>query len=253
MKLGYFSKDFLKDISSDPLRALVQFYTEFLRFNSSYENDGLRYGDVEYFLECVGMCKALGTARGIEIGFPTLSGNRNEQMGQILKTFDLLGNTWMQDYNKRTADAIIADAQSEYIGIFAGETAYEFSADDLKRVQTLVNELRGKISESKLITDDHKRRLLRRLEALQKEIHKGTSDIDRFWGFVAEAGIVARKFGEDMKPITDLVTELSNIVFRAILIKEGIHQLPNITSPPALPAPSATPAQTPATSTEIFT
>ena len=64
---------------------------------------------------------------------------------------------------------------------------------------------------------------------MQSEIHKKSSDIDRFWGFVAEAGIVTRKFGEDMKPISDRVTELGKIVIAVIMSKEGIQALPDIT------------------------
>ena len=63
---------------------------------------------------------------------------------------------------------------------------------------------------------------------MQNEIHKKTSDIDRFWGFVAEAGIVARKFGEDLKPISDRVTELGKIVVAVIMSHEGIKALPEI-------------------------
>jgi hypothetical protein len=84
------------------------------------------------------------------------------------------------------------------------------------------------IQKAVLIPKQHKERLLKRLEAMQKELHKSTSNIDRFWGFVAEAGIVARKFGEDLKPINDRVTELGRIVIAVIMAKEGIQALPEI-------------------------
>jgi hypothetical protein len=60
-------------------------------------------------------------------------------------------------------------------------------------------------------------------------VSKDTSDIDRFWGFIAEAGIVARKFGEDLKPISDRATELGRIVIAVVMAKEGVKSLPDIT------------------------
>ena len=91
-----------------------------------------------------------------------------------------------------------------------------------------MRELRELIRGSSLITDDHKRRLLRRLEAMHAELHKKTSDIDRFWGFIGEAGIAMRKFGEDLAPISERVLELGGIVITVIFAKEGIKALPEV-------------------------
>lgn len=116
----------------------------------------------------------------------------------------------------------------EYRTLFSKTAAYEFSDKEFDRIQQLICELRTEIQKSVLITANHKRRLLRRLEAMQSELHKETSDIDRFWGFVAEAGIVARKFGEDLQPINERVLELGRIVTAAIMAKEGIQAIPEI-------------------------
>jgi hypothetical protein len=64
---------------------------------------------------------------------------------------------------------------------------------------------------------------------MQRELHKNATDIDRFWSFIAETGIVARKFGEDLKPITDRAMEVGRIVFAVVMAKEGIKALPEIT------------------------
>ena len=69
---------------------------------------------------------------------------------------------------------------------------------------------------------------MRRLEALSNELHKRTNDIERFWGFLGEAAIVMRKFGEDLKPVADRVLELARIVLSAIFAKEGIKALPEL-------------------------
>lgn len=91
---------------------------------------------------------------------------------------------------------------------------FEFSDGDLKRIQQIINELRTQVTDSDLFDADHKRRLLRRLEALQSEIHKKMSDVDRIWGLVGDAGIALGKFGRDAKPIVDRIRELTQIAWR---------------------------------------
>ena len=91
---------------------------------------------------------------------------------------------------------------------------YEFTDGDLKRIQQIINELRDQIVESDLFEEDHRRRLLRRLEALQSEIHKKMSDVDRIWGLVGDAGIAIGKFGKDSKPFVDRILELSQIAWK---------------------------------------
>jgi len=66
------------------------------------------------------------------------------------------------------------------------------------------------------------------LEAMQGELHKKTSDIDRFWGFIGEVGINIRKFGENMRPISERVQELGKIVIAVIYAKEGIPLPPEV-------------------------
>jgi hypothetical protein len=67
---------------------------------------------------------------------------------------------------------------------------------------------------SEVIEDNHKQHLLKRLERLQSELHKKMSDLDRFLGFVGDAGVVMGKFGKDAKPLTDRIKDIMNIVWR---------------------------------------
>jgi hypothetical protein len=63
---------------------------------------------------------------------------------------------------------------------------------------------------------------------MHAELHKKTSDIDRFWGFIGEAGIAMRKFGDDLAPISERILELGGIVITVIFAKEGIQALPEV-------------------------
>jgi hypothetical protein len=99
---------------------------------------------------------------------------------------------------------------------------YEFTDGDLNRAQELINELRNEITKSDLFEEEHRQRLLRRLERLQGELHKKMGDVDRIWGLVGDAGVVIGKFGKDAKPFVDRIKELSQIAWRTQSHKEEL-------------------------------
>lgn len=92
---------------------------------------------------------------------------------------------------------------------------YEFTEGDIKRVQELVNELRDELSKESRLDESHKRRLMARLEALQKELHKKVSDLDNFYGLLGAFGVAAGKLGTDAKPLVDRVKEIVNIAWKS--------------------------------------
>ncbi len=125
------------------------------------------------------------------------------------------------------ARALLLPRRKEHIAhLFDGRFSYKFTDDDYERVQQLVNELRDLIAKSEVIEEDHRRRLLRRLDKLQSELHKTMSSLDRFWGLVGDAGVVLGKFGEDVKPVVDRITELMQIVWRVQSMSESLGLLP---------------------------
>lgn len=109
-----------------------------------------------------------------------------------------------------------------YHDSFKNSFAYEFSKSDLDRVQVLINEIRTHISESQSLEENHRLRLLKRLEKLQSELHKRVSDLDRFWGLVGDAGVVLKKLGKDAKPIVDRVREIAEITWKTQAKSENL-------------------------------
>ncbi|EGR0311413.1 TPA: hypothetical protein ACVU1I_003552 [Vibrio cholerae] len=107
----------------------------------------------------------------------------------------------------------IADIRQKYAQRLKSSFAYEFSQGDYDRIQQLINELREHVVQSKVIEEEHKHRLLKRLERLQSELHKRVADLDRFWGLIGDAGVVLGKFGEDVKPLVDNIKEIANITW----------------------------------------
>lgn len=77
----------------------------------------------------------------------------------------------------------------------------------------------------------HKDRVLKRLEALQREVHKKMSNLDKLWSLVGDAGVALGKFGSDAKPFVDRIREIAQIVWRT---QARAEELPSGTPLPLL-------------------
>ena len=225
MDKRFFTREVLDSLPSDDQEALLVLYAEFkkLEHETRSEPPAKRVDD---FIESLAILNAFSDHRELRCEIPRLVPDKNGNVQRISDHWDQNAVRWQSELNHRNAENLYSRKNSEYASFFEKAVVYEFIDEEFARVQHLIDELRQLISQSALITADHRRRLLLRLEAMQKELHKRTSDIDRFWGFIGEAGVVARKFGEDMKPISERVTELGRIVLAVIFAKEGIKALP---------------------------
>jgi hypothetical protein len=135
---------------------------------------------------------------------------------------DEIGN----DKNNQLLKAISTKKKELDKGFF-----YEFTKGDLNRIQVLVNELREEITASDLFEKKHQQRLLRRLEAMQSEMHKKMSDVDHIYGLIGDAGVVMGKLGKDAKPIVDRIKELTKITWNT---QARAEELPSIDQNPLL-------------------
>ena len=110
----------------------------------------------------------------------------------------------------------------EFQEIRAHVELVEFSESEFEQIQTLTNELRDLIVDTSDLEDNHKSRILNRLEDFQRELHKKMSNLDRFWVFFGEAGVRLGEFGENVKPFTDRLRELAQIVLKAVDFQEAL-------------------------------
>jgi hypothetical protein len=122
-----------------------------------------------------------------------------------------------------------SDSNTKRFALLLGsQFHYSLSDADIGRIQHLINELRDLITNNPKLDEDHRVRLLRRLERLQGELHKRLSDLDRFYGLLADAGVLMRKLGEDAKPLVDRISEIAKIVWRS---QADAEQLPSSSEP----------------------
>lgn len=124
--------------------------------------------------------------------------------------------TQIQDFIRREAAiSFQRETESRFKQIVKGGFGYEFSEADIHRVQDLINELRGLITANGSLSEGHKRRLLNRLEGLQKELHKKVSDLSHFYSLMGDAGIALGKLGVAAKPFVERIHEIVQIGWTA--------------------------------------
>jgi hypothetical protein len=226
MKTAFFSAKMLQCLPSDNVEALAALCGEFERLDGHARQLPEQHAD---YVEALSILKAFAMARDVKLDpLPEIGPQRHQNIANVAAYFNQLRNEVRTELSSRYSRGFFETKIEEYVALFARVSVYEFSDEDFKRVQRLMTELGELIRGSSLISDDHKRRLLRRLEAMRAELHLKTTDIDRFWGFIGEAGIAMRKFGADLAPISERVLELGSIVTAVIFSKEGIKALPEV-------------------------
>jgi hypothetical protein len=226
MKTAFFPAKLLQSLPADNVEAMAALCAEFERFDGHARQLPEHHGD---YVEALSILRGFAIAREINLEpFPEIGPQRHQNVANINAYFARLREQTRTELSGRYSRGYFETKTEEYVALFSRVSVYEFSEAEFKRVHELVRELREMIRASSLITEEHKRRLLRRLDAMQAELHKKTSDIDRFWGFIGEAGIAMRKFGDDLAPISERVLELGGIVITVIFAKEGIKALPEV-------------------------
>lgn len=226
MKTAFFPHRILSNLPADNFEGLATLCAEFERFDGHARQVSEQHDD---YVEALGILRAFGAARGAKLPpFPEIGAQRQQNITNINAYFAQLRNTVRAELISRNARGHFDSKTDEYLSLFSRVPMYEFAEPDYQRGQELMTELRELLRTSALLDEDQKRRLLRKLDNMRGEFNKKTTDIDRFWGFLGEASIAMRKFGEDFEPIAERVLELAQIIVGAIFAREGITALPQL-------------------------
>ncbi len=226
MKTAFFPVKTLSHLPADTFEALAALCTEFERFDGHARQLPEHHDD---YVEALGILRAFGAAREAKLEpFPEIGPQRHQNIANITAYFARLRNTVRMELTSRHARGHFEFKTEEYLSLFSRIAMYEFPEPEFQRAVVLINELRELLRASALVSEDQQRRLLRKLEAMRGELHKKTTDIDRFWGFLGEAGIAMRKLGADFEPVSHRVLELARIVVGVIFTREGITALPEL-------------------------
>ena len=173
--------------------------------------------------------RAISDAHDLKLPFPevrTLSGRpRSDAVVAFVRAVR------NETDDRLTADRL-REAEQKYRTLFGTTVAVEFTLGDIEVIQGHIDALRRILTSSTTLSDGHRDRLLDRLEALQRELHRRMSSADKFWAFFGDAMIAVRRFGEASEPYHKLLIALAKLF---LLAQARAADLPSGCEPPALP------------------
>lgn len=220
--------DLLDEFVNDPEGAFLR---AFAILDSRLENNPNEWGAIEHqqILEVVALLEAIVESGQIDDKdlYPPFDGVSSSTLTDLYNYLSRASQLIKNNQSIRNYNSL----KNRLVQRLSGGFYYEFSEGDLSKIQSLINELREKISASNDFEPDHRQRLLKRLEAIQREIHKKVADMDRLWGLVGDAGVAMGKLGENAKPIVDRIKEIAEIVWRT---QARAEELPSGSSFPLL-------------------
>ncbi len=219
-----FDEKFVKELPQDTLKAQRIIYKHFREAFNKISHEG---GRLTLCLQAMAFAQVFVEIHSLDLNVPYLDHRINDatKIARVNNFF----NDWMSNVEKKSKQLhqtnTFETAKDYYASMFGKGVFYEFSDDDFSRVQTLLNNLRDLLTKSEDFEEDHRMRLLKKLEALQSELHKKMSDFDRFWGFFIDSGIALTKFWENAKPFRDDIKEIFEIVSRTQAKAENVQKL----------------------------
>jgi hypothetical protein len=224
----------LENVRIDPLQSAIracEFAVEKGRQGSDWTVEQL-----EILMEAYALVDSM-TAAGLIVHIERLGTMAGDRAHQCLTLTQFLKNVRDEleiDYTAHRLEGF----KAKYANLVSNTFTYEFTDGDVNRIQTLINELREIISSNDELEDQHKRRLLKRLEKLQAEMHKKMSDLDHFYGLTVEGSVMLKKVGGNLKPIVDRISEITKITWAT---QSRAEDLPSGTDAPLLQHESGTP------------
>src|ERR1017187_4850734 len=178
-----FDADVWKDLDSNPSVAAYHLARHFVSKHQSV-NPSKRNGCfVEAFHIFMFFCTDNGIARLLpklpEIGDNSET-NINSIVGFFQQTIAVLTPAMVARNTQTEVEAAIELAKKRYAEISATTFAYEISEQDYDQLQSLIDKMRGLLHNSALFDEVGRSALLRRLEALQRELNRRMVSFDAF-------------------------------------------------------------------------
>ncbi len=109
---------------------------------------------------------------------------------------------------------------------------FSLDSNDKQRVMKLCSDMRKIVFASAIFDEPHKKRLLNRIAAIEKQVMSKKGLFDVVLGGVSDVGETLGKFGTDIKPLTDRMSEVAQITrkgtqeYDQIPAPEEVKQLP---------------------------
>ncbi len=111
-------------------------------------------------------------------------------------------------------------------------TLFEATEKDVSIIIENISNIRIVLLETHEIEEQHRLRLLNKLDSLQSEFHRSISRVDVFLAFILDLGDTIGGFGKKIEPAIESAERIKKLIYGK---QEGQRQLPP--PPKGLPAP----------------
>ncbi len=203
----------------DPFDAVTYVRANFAEMRRHGENRAKGSGDFHNaYLSFYALWKELMLLYGQNMADIEFSTDKAENIARIAAVIENTAQEILPKLVARSFDTI----SSEFKEKIGAKFYYELSDEELSAIQSLLNELREHIANSDELDARHKRRLLKRVEGLQRELHKEVSDFDHVWGLLVESAAYLGDAGKKAKPITDRLRDLKEIFWNNVKQREEL-------------------------------
>jgi len=204
----YIQEEFLNIDFEDPQLHLKEMMKTALTGMQNLVNTGkINYYDaIDTYTAIIEFCKIYG------INCDILQNNKPNNSPDIIRLL-----------NEFYFDSVVKNTTLHYNDMFS-KKIYLLSDTEYETIQQSINTLRDKIHTSKDFTEEHRARLLKKLENLQNEIHKKMSSYDKILGNIVSIGHTLGKTTKEAEPFIHEVKEILKIIFKS---KETTENLPD--------------------------
>lgn len=205
------NENFLQSLPSDDIEAIIL-------LTESYEKTPPEGKNIELAIRVYTAIKELANNVNINVKEVEFVGPTKENLNRIWAYINVV----FDEAKRIKINKILNNEEINFKSIRANTYEYEFKDDDFKELQGLIDTMRELLQQSQAISENHRYRLLNRLEGLQKELHKRVSNLDRALGFLLDVSVIVKQTGEGAKPIAELAKEISKLITQVILISKGL-------------------------------
>lgn len=230
-----FSVEDVRNLPADPRKAILEVADKVSHAISLYASNRTRSSAPEYkaIIRAYSLIEVL--LNKIEKDFPhsldifeadrvSLYGSQSDVLGGIRRYCGAIKGWAAGLMNEIETQEMLNNGKEEFINAIAGFGGYSLSEKEYSLIQSKINEMRAIIAKSKHIADEHKTRMLQKLESLQSEIHKRMSSLTKSLGIIVEIGTTIGTFGVKVKPATDRLREILQVLLKSKSEAEGLPQ-----------------------------
>jgi len=202
-----FTSERLAKIPKDPTEGLLHICDIF--FSEIDQNTDPQETDMKDYIECYALLRKYTEARGFDYNLNPIPINLTNIAGFVRNEFIAVQSNTRKTSQQKTEQSF----ENFFSNHFQGGQNFELSDGDIQEIQRLTNDLRSRILQTLDLEEKHKQRIISRLEAMQKEIHKVQSNFDVLTGTMCEVLSVIKKAGDAAEPWTRIVKNIMHIAW----------------------------------------